>query len=81
MSPLRDGVTPLTLIQGGLAPDGTSVDDADVPSRRCGRCLDQFPGDPNDDPVAMPDFWTINSSILSSTVPRQTNLCTKTLRF
>jgi hypothetical protein len=57
MSPLRDGVTPLTLIQGGLAPGGPSSDDADVPSRRCGRCLGQFPGDPNDDPVAMPDFW------------------------
>src|SRR5204863_9142720 len=31
--------------------------------------------------LAIPVFWAISSSILSSTVPRQTNLCTKTLRF
>jgi len=58
MSAIRDGVTALTLIQGGLTDAGPAErDEAGVPTRRCGRCLAQFPGDPDDDPVAMPDFW------------------------
>jgi len=58
MSPLREGATPLTLIQGGLTADvSVAGDRGDPRTRRCGRCLAQFPGDPDADPVAMPDFW------------------------
>jgi hypothetical protein len=58
MSPIRDGVTPLTLIQGGLTEAGPAEGvEVELRSRRCGRCLAEFPGDPDADQVAMPDFW------------------------
>ncbi len=51
------------LMPPGLAPEEGLADDSaalgrDGPStRRCGRCLAQFPGDPDADPVVIPEFW------------------------
>ena len=34
----------------------TGIEDP-IPTRRCGRCLQQFPGDPSLHPTAMADWW------------------------
>jgi hypothetical protein len=47
------GLMPLSLIPVGAAAAG----DATPATRRCGRCLAQFPGDPDADPVVIPEFW------------------------
>jgi DNA-directed RNA polymerase subunit RPC12/RpoP len=43
--------TPLTLIIGGANAS------TETPTRRCGRCLAQFPGDPDADLSTVQEFW------------------------
>ena len=58
-APLRpDEVGPPPAV-GLPTGDPARVGDADatLASRRCGRCLAMFPGDPDLDPVALPEWW------------------------
>jgi len=51
-------VTLYGLMPSSLIPVGPVATDDDAPAtRRCGRCLAQFPGDPDADPVVIPEFW------------------------
>ena len=38
-------------------PAPASPEDADVAPRRCGRCAEEFPGDPELHPTALPAWW------------------------
>jgi len=52
------GLMPIALIPAGATDAGPAPLGGSVPaSRRCGRCLAQFPGDPDADPVVIPEFW------------------------
>jgi len=52
------GLMPLALIPEGMTAVGPAPLGGGVPpTRRCGRCLAQFPGDPDADPVVIPEFW------------------------
>jgi len=50
--------------QGDEQGDGT------VASRRCGRCLAMFPGDPGLDPVGLQDWWLCPPCRLALLGPR-----------
>jgi len=56
MSEPRDGFPPLTLVLGGLTADAPPIGDGQ-PTRRCGRCLAQFPADPDAEPIVIQEFW------------------------
>jgi hypothetical protein len=52
------GLMPLALIPSGSTIGVDPPLGGGVPAtRRCGRCLGQFPGDPDADPVVIPEFW------------------------
>jgi hypothetical protein len=52
------GLMPLPLIPVGATGDRPAPLGGGAPAtRRCGRCLAQFPGDPDADPVVIPEFW------------------------
>jgi len=58
MSVLPYGLMPLALIPVGSTADGPApLGGGAPPTRRCGRCLAQFPGDRDADPVVIPEFW------------------------
>jgi len=64
-SPEDDGGGPLGSTLFGAAPLGgepplggeTPLGGEGAVSRRCGRCLAQFPGDPDAEPVVLQEFW------------------------
>jgi hypothetical protein len=52
------GLMPLALVPAGSTAVGpVPLGGGALPTRRCGRCLAQFPGDPDADPFVIPEFW------------------------
>lgn len=54
------GLMPLTLIPAALTGEVPALLGGGVgvsTTRRCGRCLAEFPADPDADPVVIPEFW------------------------
>ena len=49
------GPSPASSLTGELARPREGDDT--VPSRRCGRCREVFPGDPTCHPTALPEWW------------------------
>ena len=57
VSRVDDGGWPLAVRPPAGEPLRLGDAGGTVASRRCGRCLAMFPGDPGVDPVALPEWW------------------------